>query len=326
MLNGSRAYRTGDIVRLNGDSELEFFGRQDNQVKLRGLRIELNEIENVINTFPGITQSVVVVKEPESGDPFLCGYFTADNPIDTVDVKDHISKRLARYMVPSALVQMGSFPLTANGKLDKKALPMPERQKEDFVPPQNETQQKLFDLAAEVLEHSEFGIETDLYEAGLSSLGAIRLNVMISKAFNIPLSIRDIRDNPTIRALSGIVSEGSGGESYEILPDYPLSGTQMGILIETLSHPDTVIYNIPSLFRLPAGIDTDRLARAIEAAINAHPYLKAALFANEDGEYRVRRNDDEKPLVEIIKAPSLPDDMVKPLTCFPTGFTGRVSM
>ena len=311
-LEGGRAYRTGDIVRLNGDLELEFFGRQDNQVKLRGLRIELDEIENVMNTYPGVTRSVVLVREPEGGDPFLCGYFTAGEPVDAGDLKAHISKRLARYMVPAAFVQLEVFPLTANGKVDKKALPMPERQQEALTPPQNETQQRIFDLAAEVMGHSEFGIETDLYEAGLSSLGAIRLNVLLSKAFDRPLSIRDLKDNPTVIALAGIVSEGASQESYEIMPDYPLTQTQMGILVETLTHPDTVIYNIPSLYKLADSVDTDKLARAVETAIQAHPYLKATLFMTEAQEYRAKRNDAVAPLVEIVRVPTLPKDMVKP--------------
>ncbi len=311
-LEGGRAYRTGDIVRLNHDLELEFFGRQDNQIKLRGLRIELDEIENVMNTFPDITRSVVLLQKPAEGDAFLCGYFTARTRVDTADLKAHLAGRLARYMIPAAFLQLEAFPMTASGKVDRKALPMPERAEENFTPPENETQKRIFDLAASVMGHTSFGVDSDLYESGLSSLGAIRLNVLLSRAFDRPLSIRDLRDHPTVSGLAGILCADSAQETIEILPDYPLSRTQTGILAETLAHPDTVIYNTPSLIRLPEEVEVDRLQRALEMTLQAHPCLNASLYASDSGEYRFRRQDDAAPVVEILHVPQLPEPLVKP--------------
>ena len=311
-LSGMRAYRTGDVVCLNSESELVFFGRKDNQVKLRGLRIELDEIENVMNTYPGLKQSVVLVIEPDRGDPFLCGYFTADKEVDAGELKTHVSGSLARYMVPSAFVQLETFPQTANGKVDKKSLPVPEIRADEIKPAQNEKQQKILELAASVIGHSQFGVATDLYEAGLSSLGAIRLNVLLSKAFDVPMSVRDLKDNPTVEEIDKFISGQVRQETYEILNDYPLTQTQMGILVETLAHPDTVIYNIPNLYKLSDGVDTDRLKQALEDTVRAHPYLNATLFMTQDGEYRAVRKDDTVPLVEIISVQSLPSDLVRP--------------
>ena len=311
IVDGKRVYRTGDVVRLNKDAELEFFGRIDNQVKLRGLRIEPDEIENVMNAYPSVKQSVVTVYEPENGDPFLCGYFTADTRVDISSLKKHLSESLARYMVPSAFVQMESFPQTGNGKLDKKALPVPERIQEEIVPPENDNQKKIFDLVAEVIGFNDFGVTSDLYDIGLSSLGAIRLNVLLSKAFDVPLSINDIRYNSTVRALEKVLFAKGKEASHDIRSDYPLTQTQLGILVESLAHPDTLIYNIPILYELPSTIDGQRLKSAIEAAISAHPCLNGRIFADENGEYRIKRNDELAPVVEIIKTKELPKDMVK---------------
>jgi amino acid adenylation domain-containing protein/thioester reductase-like protein len=309
-IKDKRVYRTGDIVRLNKDSELEFFGRIDNQVKLRGLRIELDEIENVMNSYPTVKQSVVTVYAPENGDAFLCGYFTADALVDIASLKNHLSESLARYMIPSAFVQMEAFPQTQNGKLDKRSLPVPERIKEKIVPPENDNQKKIFDLVAEVVGFTDFGITSDLYDIGLSSLGAIRLNVLLSKAFGVPLSINEIRENSNIRDLEKVLMVKSKENAYDIQEDYPLTQTQLGILVESLSHPGTLLYNIPILYELPLSIDEHLLKRAVESAILAHPCLNGRIFADENGEYRIKRNDETHPVVEIINVPELPEDMV----------------
>ena len=311
-VEGIRAYRTGDVARINGDGEIEFFGRLDNQVKLHGLRIELDEIENVMNAYPGIRRSVALVRKNEAGEDYLCAWFTAAEPVDTDDLKAFLARKLARYMVPAAFVQLEQIPMTQNGKVDKKKLPEPELAQEAALPPENEAQQKIFDCAAQVLGHDRFGVTTDLYDAGLSSLGAIRLNVLLSKAFGVPVSMRDLQENATVRALEKLLQEKAPAETYEILPDYPLTQTQNGILVESLAHPDTTIYNIPSLYRLSGRVELPRLKAAVEAAVNAHPYLKATLFADDEGCVRARRNDDAAPVVEVIQAPALPEELVQP--------------
>jgi len=312
-LEGRRAYRSGDLARLSSNGEIEFFGRLDNQVKLHGLRIELDEIENVINTYPSVQRCVVLIYSPEDGDQFLCAWFTAGEEVDVSELKAHAAKHLARYMIPSAFVQIPSIPLTQNGKVDRKALPKPERLKaEEVIPPENETQQKIFDCAAGVIGSREFGINTDLYDAGLTSLGAIRLNVLLSKEFGTAFSIRDLQEDPTVRGLEGFLSSHEKEEAYELRDDYPLSKTQYGILVESLAHPDTVIYNVPLLVKLPEGVELKRFKEAVEAAIKAHPYMNAVIFADEKGDFRAARNDDLPAEVTVEERDSLPEDLLKP--------------
>ena len=124
-LEGKRAYRSGDLARYNAKGEIEYFGRLDNQVKLNGLRIELDEISNVMLTYPQVTSAVVLVKGEEE-QKFLCGYFAADGLVDREELISHMKQFLAYYMVPSVLMQLDSIPLNQNGKIDTKALPEPD--------------------------------------------------------------------------------------------------------------------------------------------------------------------------------------------------------
>ncbi|WP_163021161.1 AMP-binding enzyme, partial [Pseudomonas viridiflava] len=126
----ARMYRTGDLARWNADGTLEYLGRNDDQVKIRGVRIELGEIEAQLSRLPGIEEALVVAREDEPGQPRLVGYFTEQADVATLNVGELRTALLAvlpGYMVPSALVRLDAWPLTANGKVDRRALPVPDR-------------------------------------------------------------------------------------------------------------------------------------------------------------------------------------------------------
>ncbi len=307
------AYKSGDLARLLPNGEIAFHGRTDNQVKLRGLRVELGEIETVMNNFDGVKSSIVVVKKNAAGD-YLAGYFTAENKIDLAALRKHLAASLTSYMVPGVLMQLDAFPLTANRKIDKKALPEPEEiiPTVEIVPPQNDVQQKIFDCVAEVLGNREFGITTELTSAGLTSIGAIRLNVVLSTAFNKVIQTRDIMEFDTVEKLEKFLSDAEEIQNYELQADYPLSRTQQDIFVEYDAAPDDTTYNLPILLPLDSSIDVTRLQRAIKAAINAHPYLKTKLFFNDAGEVRSRRLDDLPAEVPIKNVENLPAELVRP--------------
>ncbi|MBO7663715.1 MAG: amino acid adenylation domain-containing protein [Clostridia bacterium] len=311
-VDGMRAYRTGDLACVNGDGEIEFLGRMDSQVKLHGLRIELSEIENVLNDCPAVQNSVVKPVRNEAGEEFLCAWFTAAETADPASLKERLATRLPRYMIPAAFVQIERIPVTRNGKVDWKALPPPLLHREDTVPPQNGMQQRIFDCVSEVLGHRDFGITTNFDDAGLSSLGAIRLTVLLFRAFGKPISIQDLKNLPTVTQLEAFLKGQAEREEYGIRADYPVTQTQMGVLAESLAHPDTTIYNIPMLFRLSDKTDPLRLRQAAETAFAAHPYLNAVFYADEHGEYRVKRDDSLKSAVELIRTDRVPDDPVEP--------------
>ncbi len=309
------AYKSGDLARLLPNGEIAFHGRTDNQVKLRGLRVELGEIETVMNNFDGVKASIVVVKKNSAGD-YLAGYFTAEKKIDLDELKKHLAASLTAYMVPGVLMQLESFPLTANRKIDKKALPEPEEviSTVELVPPQNDTQQKIFDCVAQVLGNHEFGITTELTGAGLTSIGAIRLNVLLSSAFNKVIQTRDLMEFDTVEKLEKFLAGAVDVQTYAAQKDYPLSRTQQDIFVEYDAAPNDTTFNLPILLPLDSSIDITRLQRAIKAAIDAHPYLKTTLFFNEAGEICARRQDDlpAEVSIKVVEKLPAPNELVRP--------------
>ena len=320
-----RAYRTGHIVRYLSDGTIDFIGRNDGQVKVRGFRIELTEVEGVVRAFPGVKDATVQAFEDEaSGEKYIAAYIVSDHTIDIPALCEFIRQQKPPYMVPAVTMQIDAIPLNQNQKVNKRALPKPVREKADTVKPQNETQQKIFDLVAEVVGHQDFGVTTDLSDAGLSSIGAIRLNVTLSKAFDMVFTTRDLKEQNTIEKLEAFIqaSRGSGQarmEAFPILPDYPLSKTQEGVYVEPVARADSCVYNIPILLEIDPSLDTEKLKSAIVAAVNAHPFIKTRLFLNDDGDVRMRRMDgdfsfDESSIEEITAASidDIKNSLVKP--------------
>ena len=178
------------------------FGRIDSQVKLRGLRIELGEIQGLLAVQPGVKNAAVLVRKLD-GQESLCAYYVADRKIDSAALRDELKKSLTPYMVPTAYLQMEKFPMTPNGKTDLKALPDAVRLVEDLTAPETECQKRIFDVVAEVIGHRDFGVRTSFTSAGLSSLGVVKLSVALGKAFGFPFRIRDILSNDTVVKLEG---------------------------------------------------------------------------------------------------------------------------
>ena len=145
--------------------------------------------------------------DPNGGGKYIAAYVVSDGQVDINKLNDFIKETKPPYMVPAVTMQIDKIPLNQNQKVNKKALPLPERKVEEIVKPENETQQKLFDCIAEVLGYTEFGITTDIYEAGLTSITAIKLNILISEAFDIVIKTSDIKDHPTIQMFRGLCED-----------------------------------------------------------------------------------------------------------------------
>ncbi|MCQ2176957.1 MAG: amino acid adenylation domain-containing protein [Bacteroidales bacterium] len=311
-----RVYRTGDIVRYMEDGNLQFIGRRDAQVKVRGFRVELTEVEEVIRRFPGIEDATVAAFDDPSGGKFIAAYVVSGTEVDVEALGAFIREEKPPYMLPAVTMQIDSIPLNQNQKVNRKALPRPERKAGNLVPPENDIQRKICGLVADVLGHGSFGIETDLFEAGLTSIGVLRLNVLLGTEFDVSVKIEDIKSHETVRKLESLLQESGKASSYEIREDYPLSQTQMGIFVECSSAGDSVAYNIPVLFILAPEVDTDRLAAAVRSALDVHPYSKATLFADPDGNIRARRNDDTPACVSVERMEHIPEgpELVRPFS------------
>ncbi len=297
-----RIYYSGDIVRYRPDGNIEFVGRRDAQVKIRGFRVELSEIEAVIRQFPGIKDATVVAYDDPSGVKYIVAYVVADSPVDTTALNAFIEAEKPPYMVPAVTMQLDAIPLNQNMKVNKKALPQPVKQQTDLTQPQNPTQQQIYNCVAKILGHDQFGIHTDLQEAGLTSIGTVTLNVRLSQAFGVVVKSRDLQAHPTVAALETFLTGAAAAAPASAttkLDAYPLTQTQIGLFVESMAQPEELLYHIPFLFKLHPDVDLARLKSAIEAAIAAHAYIKTRFFMDDDGEIMQRRRDDSPVTVRI---------------------------
>ena len=300
-----RAYHTGDVVRYRMDGALEFVGRADGQVKIRGFRIELAEVEGVVREFGGITDATVAAFDKPSGGKYIAAYIVSDETVDPAELAAFIRERKPPYMVPEVIMQIDAIPLNQNGKVNRRALPEPVRAEQEHVKPATEMQRRLFACAAEAMGHEDFGADTDLYEAGLTSISSIQLTAVISREFGVDLRTSDLRANPTVVALEALL-QNQVQEAYESIVtrdpsmSCPLTTSQQGVFVDSVANPGSTIYNIPYLLRIGAGVDLDRLAQAIGVAVAAHPCLDVRLVLDDDGEVHQRLANDAESFVPSI--------------------------
>jgi amino acid adenylation domain-containing protein len=204
---GARLYKTGDLACFRPDGSLEFLGRIDNQVKLRGYRIELGEIETALTQHPDVQQAVVIAREDNPGDKRLVSYLiaaTTELPT-TSDLRSFLQQRLPDYMIPSAFVQLETFPLTPNGKVDRRGFPKPDisaiQAPTAYIAPRNSTEQQMAEIWSKTLKLGQVGIQDDFFELGGHSLLATQVISQIRDSFAVNLSLRSLFEAPTIAGL-----------------------------------------------------------------------------------------------------------------------------
>ena len=323
-LFGQPCYRTGDLVRWSEDHNIEFLGRIDGQVKLRGLRIEMGEIEARATKYEGVKQVAAAVKKI-GGVENLCLYYTAETPDQTIDqkaLKDFLAETLTDFMVPTAYMQLDTMPLNANGKIDRKNLPEPKVELEEIVPPETEMEQKVFDIVSEMLKTTAFGVTNNLVSLGLSSLAAMRLSAALQNQLHVQVKMADIMKQPTVRGIVAALSETDDKQTlkpYERREFYPLTENQRGLYIDWELNRETTQYNIPAIYRFDH-IDADKLVEALKQSMEAHSYLKTRL-AKPEGEVMQQRHDDEPVEVTLTTVEQEPDttffqQKVKPFDLF----------
>ncbi|HEX2191027.1 MAG TPA: amino acid adenylation domain-containing protein, partial [Longimicrobiaceae bacterium] len=299
---GARLYRTGDRVRWGADGVLEFLGRTDAQVKVRGFRIEPGEVEAALAAHPAVREAAVVLRElpggpalvaycvpaSEDGSPFSpppCGEGPGEG------VLSWLRARLPDYMVPSALVALDALPLTPTGKLDRAALPSPQGAAEGgYVAPRNPVEELLAGAWAAVLGVERVGARDDFFALGGHSLLATRLISRVREALGVELPLRALFEAPTVAGLAARVEAlrrgGAATQAPPLVPlprdgrPLPLSFAQQRLWFLDRMEPGSAAYNMPAALRIRGPLDAEALRRSLEGVVRRHEALRTVFRAS----------------------------------------------
>ena len=300
----SRMYKTGDLARYNNEGVIEFLGRIDNQVKIRGFRIELDEIEQVSRSYSGVKEVVVIAKQRLEEDKVIMAWVVFETDADTGGLRDYLASQFPYYMLPSYITVIDAVPLTANGKVDLKALfevTVTNEQQLPFVAPRNRMErficeQWLDAIASDDLALAQIGIDDDLFHAGGHSLTAVRLVTRISDKFSLDVPLQSVFKQSTPRKLSNWITshimELKGGASIELSSTdfssfehdglWALSFAQERLWFLEQMQSGTSLFNISAALKLDGPLDELALAQSLQAMVDRHDILRT-LFVECDG-------------------------------------------
>ena len=287
----SKLYRTGDLARFLPGKEIEYLGRIDDQVKIRGFRIELGEIESVLRQHREIREVSVIAREIIPGTKQLVAYIVGSNArIELADLREFLKKKLPDYMVPAAFVFLPALPLTNNGKIDRKALPMPEPERpalrDTFLAPRNIAEEKLAQIWAKVLRVEKVGVNDNFFELGGDSILSIQI-IALARRQGIRLTPKQLFDNQTIQELCRVVTfEGESDLPQEDLSgDFSLTPIQSWFFEQNLTEAN--YYNQAFLLDVSLHLNQEVLAQAMRQVESQHDALRLR-FVNKDGAWRQR--------------------------------------
>lgn len=313
---GERLYRTGDRGRWLQDGNIDFLGRMDQQVKIRGFRIELGEIENHLLAHHNIEKTVVLAREHEKGEKYLCAYVTANDGLNVLELKDYLLTELPAYMIPARFVEVGHIPLTPNGKVDKKALYEMDAGaalETDYMAPRNETERKITAIWEELLHIEKVGVKDNFFNIGGDSIKTISLVTALNKEFDVTLEILDLYENETVEKIVSKI--GKAGErpadhrreevlqeikelenkimSYDLLVPlqdnieeiYPLSDIQAGMAFYYLKGLTASYYHNQMVFQLKEKeFNPGNLNKALAMLVEKHSILRTGFHMFEFNE------------------------------------------
>lgn len=308
-----RMYRTGDIVKMLADGNIDFIGRADNQVKIRGMRIELDEIKNCFMRYPNVKDCVLVVKNSKIGKCIYL-YFTATEKLDIESVNKYLRSNLLSHLVPAGIMQLDNLPINRNGKVDRNSLP----EIKHTIVADNEITKLEGDLIGTLNEMFDVALNKgdNLLNLGIDSLAMIRYITKINEKFNVEISISKVLQNPNVQNIAKLIQDFS--KKSEII-DYKsnILPAQKGIFMQYMINTESTLYNIPFEISFEKGkIDVEKLKNAIIVALKNHRVLFSS-FDIAGGDIMLKYNDVYEYDIKIIntdkqKYSELKSKFVKP--------------
>ncbi|MCP4153077.1 MAG: amino acid adenylation domain-containing protein, partial [bacterium] len=295
----NQLYRTGDLGMWQPDGTIEFLGRMDNQVKIRGIRIETGEIENAMQRIENIKEAVIQARKDGEDNNYLIAWYLQKTgqtePLSITRLRENLTEKLPPYMIPSYFVTMESMPLTPNGKIDRKALPEPgatTQAAKEYRAPANETEKKLAAIWQDLLEMKPIGTTHNFFEIGGHSLKAITLIARINKTFQVHLPITQLFENPFIKEQARYI-ERARTTSFEAIDRvdkkdyYPVSAAQKRMYALNRFAPGSVNYNMPGALFIEGNLSKAQLEKTLRKLISRHESLRTS-FHFDDGEPQQR--------------------------------------
>ncbi len=326
---GQTLYRSGDMVKRLDNGSLAFIGRKDEQLKIRGFRVEPKEIEAVLEQHHRIENACVTSVGRSGGVPELVGYIQTDHNIKATQIRAWLRHRLPAYMIPSRLCLVETFPLTPSNKIDKKRLPDPFKQgmgKAGSDPPQSAVEYNIHAIWCDILKFDSLSVEDNFFECGGHSLTAIQVINRINDRFGIELSVNTLFQNPTIRELSQLVDSIKTNTRPSVRHDlekvdttpytetdqdgatlYPLSGAQRMIWFMQQVDPDNYVYNMPACLKITGSFDTELFSRAVLLLLQNYDILRTIFVTNENQPFQKIVPVESIPVHYYIERVNIPD-------------------
>ncbi|WP_432409116.1 amino acid adenylation domain-containing protein [Wukongibacter sp. M2B1] len=297
--SGEKMYKTGDLAKWLPDGNIEFLGRIDHQVKIRGYRVELKEIENTILKEEEIKEVVVIAREDQYRNKYLCAYIVKENEITIEQIRERLTKEIPKYMVPSAFIELEKLPLTVNGKVDRKVLLDMEvklNRESEYQGPRNEIEVKLVKLYEELLEVEGIGINDNFFDIGGHSLKATILSSRIQRELEVAITVRDIFEAQTIKEIANKIKKKNNRKYEELEPlktqeYYSTSSAQRRIYTMQMMDKSSTEYNIPFSLKLEGKVESKRIIDAVNKLIQRHEALRTSFHI--DGEEIVQSIKEE---------------------------------
>ncbi|HEY9134888.1 MAG TPA: amino acid adenylation domain-containing protein, partial [Pseudomonadales bacterium] len=306
-------YRSGDLVRCQAGGPLEFIGRKDFQVKIRGLRIELGEIEYALRQQAQVQDALVLAQ-----DDTLMAYVTGPASLNDTPWREQLKNHLPDYMVPSNVVVLASWPLTPNGKIDRKALPKADAHRvQEYIAPRNELEERLAAIWAELLGLERVGVKDNFFEIGGHSLLATRVIARCRETFQIEIPLRNLFDDATLENLAKLIEQALTSETtHAIAPriepvsrdkPLPLSFAQQRLWFIDQMNPGNTAYNIPVALRLKGKLNVKTFGKVMTEIIRRHEVLRTAFINTDQGPVQ-KILDPQSLQIEQENLQQLPED------------------